>query len=185
MARLLNTSWKGSRVVPQHYTGLIAMIASARDFDDFKGKSAQGTVWADISRVDEIHNSHLDKEFNSMSQLANRRKPDLSARLAGGFGVPGCRPNPLIVSRRFSAAIEFLEGCLEKVRKGADAAPGGPKRSRGTPVQQRSICHFYFGKIFLPQEVMPKTDRPTGSTAGQFLRRASSSSDSAAVRAAW
>lgn len=129
MARMLGSSIpKSSGVEPGHYVELIEMIASSESFDDFLRRSeGTGSVWKDISRADQIHRSELDREFKSFELLAKQRSgPALAQRLSRLFGAPGRRPKPFLIERKFSAAIEFLESSLSKVRGGAKPRKNDP-----------------------------------------------------------
>lgn len=122
MAKILRTSsQRVSGVVPEHYRILIDMIVCSTDFGDFlKRSEAPSNVWRDISRLGEIHESELDREFRAFEKLAKRaRSQDIASKLSQTFGAPGCRPNPLILEQRFSAAIEFLESSLRKIADGS------------------------------------------------------------------
>ena len=122
MAKILHTSTqKRSGVEPRHYLELIDMIVRSADFGDFLRRSETvGSVWSGIVRADEIHRAELDKELGALEGIAKRRRaPDLARRLSQTYGAPGCRPNPVILKQKFSAAIEFLESSLSKIRAGA------------------------------------------------------------------
>ncbi len=128
MAQILQTSTrKRSGAVPRHYDQLIDMIATSADFEEFLRRTTPaGSVWKEIANADRIHKAQLDKEFAAFEKLARARANDFANLLARTFGVPGCRPNPLILERRFSAAIEFLQSSLAKVRGGAKPRRNDP-----------------------------------------------------------
>ncbi len=54
------------------------------------------------------------------------------------FGAPGCRPNPLVISRQFSAAIEYLETSVRKVAVGAKPR----KNDRGLYVDWQLLMYL-------------------------------------------
>ena len=120
MAQILKSQLsQRSGVEPAHYGEQICMVAGAVDFDDFLART-KGTVWRDIDRADAIHNAELDREFTALSALARRGpRQNYAARLSQKFGIPGCRPNPAAVANQFSAALEFLEASVVKIRSGA------------------------------------------------------------------
>jgi hypothetical protein len=129
MANILGTQTKmRSGVGPQHYEQLIEMIVSSGDFGQFLSRSqTNGSAWSDIARADEIHRAVLDREFKALAQIVTQgRGPDLAGRLSRTFGIPGCRPNALLLKARFSAAIEFMESSLLKVRTGAKPRKNDP-----------------------------------------------------------
>jgi hypothetical protein len=129
MAKILKTSaGKTSGVVPEHYKQLISMIVGAANFPEFLEKSeTPASVWNEIKHSHQIHEAILDREHRALVGLAKGR-PDkfLPQRLSQTFGAPGCRPNPLVLKRHFSAAIEFLESVLAKVRGGAKPRKNDP-----------------------------------------------------------
>jgi hypothetical protein len=120
IANLLKSSLKEpSGVEPNHYREQIEMISSSSDFDDFL-KKAEGTVWADLAKADGIHEAELDKEFSAMSSLARGRAGHGYAELISRkFGNPESRPSAAKIAETFSAAIEFLEASINKVRGGS------------------------------------------------------------------
>lgn len=120
MAKILGSPASGrSGVVPDHYRQEIEMVAGASDLHDFIVK-AKGTVWRDIAHADPIHTAQLDKEIAALSILAKGGlKQNYAKKLSKQFGAPGYRPNPLIIGRTFSAALEFLERSIVKIRAGA------------------------------------------------------------------
>jgi hypothetical protein len=125
MARILRTSTRQSGVEPEHYRELIKMIACAADFDEFTTKAqVPGGVWRDIGRADEIHQAELDRELAAIVTMARRSgSQNVASGLSRMFGIPGCRPNPLILQSKFSAALEFLETSLARIRGSANANP--------------------------------------------------------------
>jgi hypothetical protein len=129
MARILNSSIpRSSGVEPRHYAEQIEMIANSTSFDDFLQRSrTPGNVWRDIWRADEIHCAELDREFLALERMARQRRGrDLAQGLSQLFGAPGCRPKPFVIEQQFSAAIEFLESSLLKVRAGAKPRKNDP-----------------------------------------------------------
>lgn len=123
MACVLRSSYKKrSRVVPGHYTELVRLVAESASLTDFLAASrAPGSVWSDIESAHAIHEGFLDREFGALRKVARRRAAEqIAGKIALMFGAPGCRPKPLLVARRFSAAFEFLEACAEKIRGGAN-----------------------------------------------------------------
>lgn len=129
MAKVLRTSpTRRSGVEPLHYRQLMQMIVDSANFDDFLRRSrGAGSVWQEIGRADEIHRDELDKELSALEDMARAGGGHgVATRLARTFGAPGCRPNPLILERQFSAAIEFLESSLAKIRAGSKPRKNDP-----------------------------------------------------------
>ena len=127
MAKVLGSSVTArGRVEPHHYRELISMVSGAADFADFIKKTT-GTVWQDVNRADQIHSDELDKEIAALGSLAKKGLgQNYAKRLSQKFGIPGCRPNPLILARRFSAALEFLESSIVKIRSGSNPRKNDP-----------------------------------------------------------
>lgn len=115
-----------SGIQPSHYAALIEMVATANDFDHFIEKAnSDGSAWKNIENKPEIHESHLDKEFAALPEVAAAGQ-DLARIMCGWFGAPGCRPNHLLLGRRFSAALEFLQSTCARVRGGANPRKNDP-----------------------------------------------------------
>jgi hypothetical protein len=165
MARILRTSPQNrSGVKPDHYLQLIEMIVVSADFGDFMRRSdTAGSVWRDIARADEIHRAELDKELGALETIAKRgRGQDLATKLSQTFGMPGCRPNPLILKRKFSAAIEFLEASLSKVRGGAKPR----KNDRGLYLDFQLLLYLADPEIaFLTEEDFSSEIRTSPQTS--------------------
>lgn len=115
-----------SGVLPVHYTQLIDMLAGAADFNAFiKNAEAPGSVWHDIKNLHKIHEGQLDEEIGALIGLASN-KGNVPEALANMFGAPGCRPHPLLLAARFSAALEFLDSSCSKVDAGANPRKNDP-----------------------------------------------------------
>lgn len=167
MAQILRSQLsQRSGVEPGHYREQICMVAGAKSFDDFLAK-AKDTVWKDIDKADEIHNAELNKEFVALSELAQRGvRQNYATGLSRKFGIPGCRPHPAVIANQFSAALEFLEASIVKIRSGAI-----PRRNDPGLYTDFQLL-FYLGDPelrFLTQEdfsheirVSPQRDRIVG-----------------------
>ncbi len=140
MAKILHTSTRTSGVVPLHYQQLVEMVANSADFDEFLRRTqAAGSVWRDISQLYEIHERQLEKELIALESIAARGgNLDLAKGLSHMFGMPGCRPNHLVLQRRFSAAIEYLESSVTKIRGGAKPR----KNDRGLYVDFQMLLYL-------------------------------------------
>lgn len=118
MAKSLNTTLPtNSGVIPKHYEQLIEMVANSDSFDEFVRRcNANDSVWKNMESLDRIHEAQIETQLRALEQLARQGKNlDIPEGLSLMFGAPGCRPNPLIISRQFSAAIEYLETSVRKV----------------------------------------------------------------------
>ncbi len=152
MAAILRTTLPTkSGVVPEHYTQLINMVVESASFDEFVHRgNADGSVWKNIESLDQIHEAQIEHELRALEDLAKQHKSlDIPQRLSQMFGAPGCRPNPLVVSRQFSAAIEYLETSVRKVAGGAKPR----KNDRGLYVDWQLLMYLADPKIsFLSSE---------------------------------
>jgi hypothetical protein len=141
MAKVLRTNLPAnSGVFPAHYGKLIETAANSPNFGEFvKSCNAKDSVWNNIESLDQIHEGQVEKELMSLEDLAKRRKAlDIPGRLAGTFGAPGCRPIPFVISRRFSAAIEYLDTSVRKVAQGAKPR----KNNRGLYVDWQLLTYL-------------------------------------------
>jgi hypothetical protein len=141
MAKVLKTTLSAnSGVVPKHYEQQIDMVANSASLDEFVERCKAGdSVWKNIESLDRIHEEQIEKELRALEELARQGKNlDIPGRLSKMFGAPGCRPNPLIISRRFSAAIEYLETSIRKVVQG-----GKPRKNdRGLYVDWQLLMYL-------------------------------------------
>lgn len=141
MARVLRSSTPAnSGVFPEHYAKLIEMIVSSGTFAEFIDRSnTEGSVWKDIESLDQIHESQIEKELRALEDLARHHKDlNIPTRLATTFGAPGCRPVPIVISRTFSAAIEYLETSVRKITQGANPR----KNDRGLYVDWQMLMYL-------------------------------------------
>jgi hypothetical protein len=152
MAAILRTTLPTkSGVVPEHYAQLIDMVVNSANFSEFvQHANADGSVWKNIESLDDIHESQVENELRALEDLAKQRKSlDIPERLSMMFGAPGCRPNPLVISRQFSAAIEYLETSVRKVAAGAKPR----KNDRGLYVDWQLLMYLADPKVsFLTNE---------------------------------
>ncbi|MFZ3214760.1 MAG: hypothetical protein WA192_01760 [Candidatus Acidiferrales bacterium] len=116
---ILGLPSKRSWVGKCHHVQLIEMVAQSQTFAEFKALSTS-SVWSDIRDASRIHGDNVDKEFTCLEQFAE--KPDgndITAELCKGFAVSGVCPDPKIFRQRFSAAVEYIEASVAKIRAGA------------------------------------------------------------------
>lgn len=141
MAKILRTNTpSNSGVLPAHYGQLIDMVVKSETFDDFVRISKKdGSVWKHVESLDGIHEAQLEKELLALEQLAKEgRALNISERLSATFGIPGCRPIPLILRLRFSAAIEYIESVVRKMAQGANPR----KNNRGVYVDWQLLMYL-------------------------------------------
>ncbi len=141
MAKTLGTNLPAnSGVFPTHYEQLIEKVVNSNSFDEFvKSCNADGSVWRNIESLDQIHENQLEKELRALEILAKQGKDlDIPARLSNTFGAPGCRPIPILLRRRFSAAIEYVETSVHKVAQGANPR----KNDRGLYVDWQMLMYL-------------------------------------------
>jgi hypothetical protein len=127
-AILKSNSRRAVEVDPKHYLQLMQMLANSATFEQFLDLSkAPESDWKQIDEADKIHNEILDREFEGLERIAKRRGSlYLAAQLSQSFGPPGNHPIPLVVERKFSAALEFLRASLAKVEGGAKPRKNDP-----------------------------------------------------------
>ncbi len=124
VGRILGIPLRKGNVAPQHYSELIELMANSNDFHDFLQRKDK-TVWHDIDKTVQIHSEVLDKEFASLVKLAREPKPvDLARRwVEKMFPDSSSRPDPKLFRDKFSAAIEYIECTLQKIRSSKAANP--------------------------------------------------------------
>jgi hypothetical protein len=113
---------KRSRVETHHHVQREQMVANSRAFDEFlKRKNDVGNVWSDIDRAVQIHHDQVDKEFNALRRIAKLPQStfDLAAELCKTFPVRGVCQGPNLFRQKFSAAVEYVEASMAKIRAGA------------------------------------------------------------------
>jgi hypothetical protein len=120
---ILGTPVRKGVVVPQHYIDLIDVMANSNDFDDFLQRKNE-TVWHDIDKTVQIHNDVLDEQFAALVKLASEPKPvDVALRwVERTFPDSSSRPDPATFRDKFSAAVEYIECTLQKIRNSKGAA---------------------------------------------------------------
>jgi hypothetical protein len=152
MAKALNTGLNSSSgVTPTHYSQLLQMVVQAKDFDEFVKKCNEATsVWKNIEDLDKIHEDEIEKELRSLEDLAKKNKLlGIPQRMSHWFGAPGCQPFPIIIGKRFSAAIEYLETSIRKVAGGAKPR----KNDRGLYIDFQLLTYLADANIsFLTNE---------------------------------
>ncbi len=152
MAKVLRTTLPAnSGVFPQHYAQLIEMVVNSASFDEFVQRcKADGSVWREIESLGQIHEDQIETQLRALEDLAKQGKDlDIPGRLASTFGAPGCRPIPILVRHRFSAAIEYVETSVRRVAQGANPR----KNDRGLYVDWQMLMYLAIPDvIFLTNE---------------------------------
>jgi hypothetical protein len=110
---------KRSRVERCHHVQLIEIVATSQTFAEFEALSTS-SVWSDIRDASRIHADNVDKEFSALERFAKLPQgTDIAAELCKGFAVDGACPGPELFRQRFSAAVEYIEASIAKIRAGA------------------------------------------------------------------
>ena len=74
-----------------------------------------------------LSKQELDRELEKLRELAQKGpNQDFAGRLSRSFVPPGAQPDTLLVRETVSAALEFLEASLTKVRGGANQRKNDP-----------------------------------------------------------
>jgi hypothetical protein len=109
---------KRSHVETHHHVQRIEMVANSQTFDEFlKRKDDAGNVWSDIDKAPQIHKAQVDKEFTALEERAKLPPGtfDVAALFCKYFGCP----DPKLFRQHFSAAVEYGEASIAKIRAGA------------------------------------------------------------------
>ena len=131
IGKILGFPSKRSHVETHHQVQRAEMVANSQTFDEFlKRKNDAGNVWSDIDKAPQIHAAKVDQEFTDLEQFAKlpQGTVDFVAVLCESFRREGLYPDPTLFRQHFSAAIEYYEASIAKIR-GARANPR--KNDRG------------------------------------------------------
>lgn len=109
-------------VRPSHYWDLISAINSSKTKAEFFRKANSPSVaWARIEELPNIHKQVVDQELRSLRTIASQRSTKTPGELiAKTFAVEGNKPDPNKVNETFSAAFEYLQSAVAKVRSGSN-----------------------------------------------------------------
>jgi hypothetical protein len=110
------------QVETHHHVRRIEMVANSQTFDEFlKRKDDAGNVWSDIDNAAQIHNAQVDKEFAALEKFAKLPQGtfDVAAAFCKTFGAGGVCPDPKLFRQHFSAAVEYGEASIAKIKAGA------------------------------------------------------------------
>ncbi len=121
MGKILGFPSKLSQVEKIHLVQRVELVANSATFDEFlKRKDEAGSVWTDIDKAVQIHHTRVDEEFDALEKIAKLPgRFDLATKFAETFGTPGSHPNPAQFRACFSAALEYAEAVIRKIKHGA------------------------------------------------------------------
>ncbi|HEY2363649.1 MAG TPA: hypothetical protein VGK36_21205 [Candidatus Angelobacter sp.] len=131
MGKVLGFPSKKSNLDLIHHVQRIDFVTGASDFADFlKRKDAPDSLWPDIETAARVHEQQLDKEFAALQKLATRPPSsyDVAEEFAKTFAVNGKYPDPKEFRSRFSAALEYVETTIRRIRAGANPRKNDPGR---------------------------------------------------------
>jgi hypothetical protein len=131
IGKILGFPSKWSHVEKHHLVQRLHMVGSSQTFDEFlKRKDDAGNVWSDIDNAAQIHSAQLDKEFAALEKFAKLPEGifDFAVEFSRTFGAGGIGPDPKILRQHFSAAIEYQETSIARIRAGAKPRKNDPGR---------------------------------------------------------
>jgi hypothetical protein len=116
------------------------MVVSSVTLEEFVTRcNAKESTWNKMDSMDQIHEAQIEKEMKALEDMAKQGKSlGIAERLSMTFGVAGCRPDPAVISVRFSAAIEYLETSIQKLIQGAKLR----KNDRGLYVDWQLLMYL-------------------------------------------
>jgi hypothetical protein len=123
VGEILGFQLRRTQVGTQHYRQLIGMIVNSQTFDQFLTVKGQvGSLWTDIDRAPQIHPDKVNDEFTSLESLAKRppEKVDVAAGLCKAYAPASANVDPMMFRHHFSAAVEYAEAALAKIRSGVN-----------------------------------------------------------------
>ena len=121
MVAVLGSPTKLGDVKTHHQVERLGLIANSASFDEFlERKDAPNSAWTDIDKAVEIHDQMLDKEFDALKKIAALPLGsfDVAAKFCETFGSP--RPDPKVFRNTFSAAMEYADTTIARIRAGAN-----------------------------------------------------------------
>jgi hypothetical protein len=120
IGKILGFPSQWSQVGTHHHVQRVGMVANSQTFDEFlKRKDDAGNVWVDIDKAPQIHADKVDAEFIELEKLA-KLPHDVVAVFCKTFAVGGVCADPKLFRQHFSAAIEYYETSIAKIRAGAN-----------------------------------------------------------------
>lgn len=128
VGNILGFPSKRSQVETRHHVQLIELMANSQTFAEFEIRST-GSIWSDIGEAPQIHAKNVDKEFTDLERFAKLpHGTDIAVVLCKDFAVDRVCPDPNLFRQHFSAAVEYIEASISKIR--ADAKPWKNDRGR-------------------------------------------------------
>jgi hypothetical protein len=128
---LLGFPSRRSDVTIKHHLQRIDLVTNSADYGDFlKRKDAAGSLWSDVEHSAVVHEQQLDKEYASLAHIA-KKKPgsyDLAQAFCKTFEVGGKLPDENLFKDKFSAAMEYAETTIARIRGGANPRKNDPGR---------------------------------------------------------
>ena len=119
VGKILGFPSKRSRVETYHYAQRVEMVAKSQTFDEFLRRTADAdNVRSRIDKAPRKHAAKVDREFTDMEQFAKLPR-DVVGVFCKTFAVGGVCPDPKLFRRHFSAAVEYVEASIAKIRAGA------------------------------------------------------------------
>lgn len=122
IGKTLGFQSKRSQVETRHQVQRVEMVAKSQTFEEFlKRKDDADNVWSDIDNAAQIHDAQVDKEFAALEKLAQLPQGtfDVAAEFCKTFAAGGVCPDPQLFRQHFSAAVEYGEASIAKIRAGA------------------------------------------------------------------
>lgn len=122
IGKILGVPSKQSHVETHHQVQRIEMVANSQTFAEFlKRKDDAGNVWSDVDKAPQIHAAKEDEEFTALEKLAMSPKSTVEglAAFCKTFAAGGVCPDLKLFRQRFSAAVEYYEASVAKIREGA------------------------------------------------------------------
>jgi hypothetical protein len=131
VGKILRCPSKWSQVETHHYVQRIEMVANSQTIDEFlKRMGDAGNVRSGIEKTPQIHADRVAAEFTDLEKLAKlpEGRVDVAAWFCRTFpNEDGVCPHPNLFRQHFSAAIEYYEASIAKIRA-MNAKPGKKKQ---------------------------------------------------------
>jgi hypothetical protein len=133
VGKILGFPSKKSQVETHHRVQLMGMVANSQTFDEFlRRKDDAGNVWSDIGNAAQIQRAMVDEEITAQEKAARLPQGtfDPAAEFCKLFAGGGVCPDPGLFRQHFSAAVEYVEASIAKIRADAKANPRKNDRGR-------------------------------------------------------
>jgi hypothetical protein len=123
IGKILGFPMKGSHVETRHQVQRIEMVANSQTFDEFlQCKDDGGNVRSDIDKAAQIQKVMVNKEITAQEKLARLPQGtfDVAALFCKIYAAGEVCPDPQLFRHHFSAAVEYDEASIAKIRAGAN-----------------------------------------------------------------